>query len=330
MNNIARKKIIIWGGFWGVNEVSLDKTNINSHASVSAYFLQEALSKYFDVILIPDFYKIKDSLLHKDAVAIISTFQRGFTKLHEVCGKDVFDMIKNNFPGLLCSIVDLPEFRSYDENILFTVRPYNKNLKSLIKSLLIKPKVFEIGWCADPKECFPLEMPDNEFNIFVDHGNYAGEDVNKIFYAALLKLKQKYKNIKIYAQTNNGIEEVRRNIDEEYDRTSKIGWLDLINIYKKTHIFCCTHRESAGLAAIEAAMCGAKLYVPVSGDSYISKELLEPNINYIGIDCKENSILKEFEKDILQNIDRINNHNATLKSNTWGLAAKCIWKVLSK
>lgn len=327
-SNITRKKIIIWGGFWGLDKNVLDKNNINSHASVSAFFLQEALLKYFDVVLISDFYKINDALSHKDAIAIISTFQRGFTKLHEVCGKEVFDNIKNNFPGQLCSITDLPEFRLYYENILFTVRPYNRSIKNIVKVLLLKPKVIEIGWCADPVECFPTKTSDDEFNVFVDHGNYAGSDINKLFYDALLNLRLKDKNVRIYTQTNNGIEEVYDDFetDNDYDRSAKVNWLDLINTYKRMHVFCCTHRESAGLAAIEAAMCGAKLYVPFSGDSYISKELLEPNIMYTSINCDVNSITKALDEDFTSGIDRMANHNATLKNNTWERAANTIWK----
>ena len=86
-----KKKIIIWGG----NKKPLRLENLDSHASVSAFFLTKYLRKYYDIINLVDMDTPEQILDYPDIYAVISTFQRGFTNRLILKGKrDLFFTIR--------------------------------------------------------------------------------------------------------------------------------------------------------------------------------------------------------------------------------------------
>lgn len=337
------KKLLIWGG----NNKPLSLETMDSHASVNAYFLTKQLSKRAEqVINIVEMDKPELLLKHLDADIILSTFQYGFTS--RIINKNktaIFQRIRNEYTGIICSIIDDDYCRNYYEDILLTVLPKPKNIikrysRAVCHYVLNREmKSAVMGWSADADECFPESIPDNEFNVFIDHGPYdLKEDDLTMDYINALKAVRKLrpeKTINVYIQDNNGV--VKLNLDdiykpELYIRINKVPWPTVISYYRRCHVFCVTHRESAGLAVIEAAMCGAKIYVPRGRDRnyFISKNLLRQGVNYFIFSSLKNKAMneetleKEFLKDLGKGIDRRLLHNKLSSTNSWENAAENI------
>ena len=70
-----KRKIVIWGG----NKRPLSLDNLDSHASVSAYFLSKYLRDEFEVINLVDMDKPEELLAFSHVDIMFSTFQKGFT-----------------------------------------------------------------------------------------------------------------------------------------------------------------------------------------------------------------------------------------------------------
>lgn len=337
-----KQKLVIWGGWWDKNTpVSLD--NINSHASVSAYFLTKYLSEFYDILNIYDFYSAERILDEKEAIAAISTFQHGFTKLVEKGRKEEFERIRRNFKGKLCSLTDCvypQKYMKYKEDILFTARPPKDDI---FRRILDKRTIVErYGWPAEAELCFPEPVPEKEINIFVDHGLYKkGIDSSRVYFNAFKEIAPLYPGLSfnIYRQNNDGIVKWDLNGDfneTRFVRSSKVPYLDILKYYRKCHVFCATHPESAGLAAIEAAMCGARLYVPFSYfRSYISKDLLKGGLAFKSFNCSKRNIVRALQDDVACGFDerekqRKMQHEVLLKTNTWKNVALKIDKVLKR
>lgn len=333
-----KKRVIIWGG----NGKTMSLETLDSHASVNAYFLTKYLKNEFEVINITDIDKPQEILKYDNIHSVIATSQYGFT--NRIIGKakyELFDKIRKHVKGKLCSIADDNNIRKYYEDILFCVRKINSH--NLIKSRKISfnkdLKVFRSGWCAEPSLFYP-ENNNDEFNIFIDHAPYSLKSTNYIekYYNALLKLIKNNtdKKITVYHQNDFGIVKWDftndLNLKTIYNRSIKVPYLSVAEVYRKIHIFCFTHKESAGLSGIEAAMCGAKLYIPtdILGRSFIKKDLLNKNINY-KIFYPNNYILeKQFQKDICLGINKnLNHEKLKFSSNTWKSASKIISKAIN-
>jgi len=330
-----KKKLIIWGGWWD-KERTLSLTTINSHASVSAYFLTKYLSEFYDVVNINNFYSAGRILDHKDAIAALSTFQNGFTRMHEKGRGSVYENIRKEYTGKLCSIVDDTYRLKYNEDILFTVKPHKGKIDSMIRDFLGTDTVIQrCGWPADPEICFPEHISEKEINIFVDHGWYGGKlDCSHVYFKAFKDIVRDFPGLtfNVYRQNNKGI--VRWDLRDEfkeanYVRALKVPYLDIIKAYRRCRIFCVTHPESAGLAAIEAAMCGARLYVPsFLTRSFISRELLNDGIEYSRVNMTKRSIISVLRNDIGRGLNREKARANLMQTNTWRNAAAGIHSVL--
>jgi len=333
-----RKKIIIWGG----NNKSLNLETLDSHASVNAFFLTKYLKKYYDIINIVNIDAPEKILEYDNVYAVIATSQFGFTNRLIKKGKHkLYYLIKNHVNGKLCSIADNNNLNKYYEDILFCVRPVNKYKLFFSRYKSKNPNLLAVhsGWCAEPEVFFPNLNNNRDLNIFINHAPYSSEAKNFIskYYCALKKIKKKFSelNINVFHQNNNGIVKwdfTENNfLNDTYDRTIKIPHLRIAEFYKRIHIFCVTHKESAGLSAIEAAMCGAKIYIPFDnyGRKFIKNDLFNKNIDHTFLFPFIDSIYKQFEKDIINPVDKENNHNnLKISENTWEFAAKIIHKTL--
>ena len=88
------------------------------------------------------------------------------------------------------------------------------------------------------------------------------------YHFALKSITNKYPeiNFNIFHQNNDGLIKWNfkddKNLKNRYDRNVKVPYLDLL-MTRKIHVFCFTHKESTGLSGIEAALAGAKLYIPM-------------------------------------------------------------------
>ena len=118
---------------------------------------------------------------------------------------------------------------------------------------------------------------------------------------------------------------------QQYKRNAKVPWSKIMSYYQQSHIFCLTHQESAGLAAIEAAMCGAKLYIPlINGKAFIKKELINPSISHSFISCSAEIIAAEILSDIGKQDMRLGNHQRIANKHDWSIAAARIYNHISR
>ncbi|MFC1808890.1 hypothetical protein ACFL3D_02050 [Candidatus Omnitrophota bacterium] len=335
-----KKTIIIWGG----NGKPLSLENIDSHASVSAFYLTKYLSKYFNVINLTNMDKPEDILKYNNIYAVISTFQKGFTnRIVKKNKKELFYKIRDHIKGKLCSIYDYNDNSEYHEDLIFTVRDVcERNIQvARGKSFNSRMTFHHIGWCADPNACCPTLLNEKEINIFIDHPPYSTKVPNATYqyYDACKKFKKSNPLLKVtvYQQTNSGIKvfDLESNEKKEKDvyiRTNKVPWIDMMQLYKKIHFFCITHPESACLSAIEAAMCGAVLCIPLYrfNRPFIPRELLAHNLKHELFRYHFGNVCKLFQKHHNAGFSRIQNHKNLSLTNSWDIAAQRIYESLNK
>lgn len=342
---MTKKKLLIWGG----NRKELHLENLDSHASVSAYFLTKYLSPYYDIVNLVDMDRPEQLLDHLEVDCMLSTFQYGFTsRVVKKDKQDLFLEIRKRFNGPLCSIVDSIWNERYYEDILFTVLPppAKRNRKEVSEKCFNKNILMtRMGWSADPLECFPVSLPKGEINVFVDHPPYSSDspDCTPQYFRAFKRFSEENPTIglNVYQQNNQGI--VKWNLDGEIDqgdyvRSNKVPWKEIIEYYQRTHVFCVTHPESAGLAVIEAAMCGAKMYIPIRKfvNPFISKKLIKGGITFTSFrhspgfrDCSHR-IKRAFERDVSRGFNREAIHQRLTRTNSWEIAARRIHSILSQ
>ena len=83
------------------------------------------------------------------------------------------------------------------------------------------------------------------------------------------------------------------------------------------------------MSGVEAALAGAKLYIPkdLMGRMFIKGDLLNNNFNYEIMRPFTHCFYKQFIKDVEKGIDRKLNHKKIANSkNTWESAANIIYK----
>ena len=337
-------KIVIWGG----NGQDLELENIDSHASLSAYFLTRYLSEKFDVVNLVDMDAPEELLEHTDALALVSTFQRGFTS--RIVGKDkqsLYRELRGKFTGKLLSIVDSLDSRKYVEDVLLFVRRpgWSTLLRARLASRNRSLRAVWMGWRADSEVCSPLEANENEIRIFVDHPPYSSDalDATPAYYEAFRAAVSEFPELKISVrhQHNDRIEDwytedatLNRS---RYVRSAKIPWTTMVGAYRTTDIFCVTHEESAGLGTIEAAMCGARIYVPEKrfGRAFISRRLFADTVPYsafkFSADVGQTSsrIRELFLDDIRRGLERAAVHKQVSRHHSWSEAAEIIGRELT-
>ena len=335
---MTKKRIIIWGG----NSKTLTIDTLDSHASVNAFFLTKYLRSHYDVINITNIDNPELILDYDNIHSVISTAQYGFTNRIVKKGKEeLFEKIRKHISGKLCSIADNNNIGKYYEDVLFCVRPINPRNSNKSKKLSGNPNLIEVrsGWCAEPEVFYPEKIDKNEFNVFIDHAPYSEGALNYIskFHAALDKVIARYPDrvINVYHQNNEGLIKWNFKYDSDlnsiYTRNRKVPYLDIAKLIRKMHVFCYTHQESAGLSGIEAAMAGAKLYIPTNilGRTLIKRDLLKDGVNHdimLPYVCK---FYDQFVMDIEKGIDRKLNHERLAYSkNTWENASNIIHDII--
>lgn len=327
-----KKTIVIWGGWWDDSPPPKAPEMLNSNASVTAYFLGKELEYYFDVVRIHNFGRIDEAIKYRDAIAILSTYQMGFTKLKQKL-PEKFRRVRRETTARFCSILDIVGFQRYEEDVIFTVIPKKRTPKNLLKWFRAGAYIFESGWCAAPEYCNPIPKKGRPFTIFLDHGHYAGSDFTHLFVNALNVLANDtgIPEIRVLYQSNRGVEQWSIGESwhfEKYKRISKVPWLEMVNYYRNTDIFCITHKETAGLSALEAAMSGATLCVPSAQAPFINTGLLNLGVDYIKVKCDVNDIASALKRCIRNGVDNYRNHQAASNLH-WAAAARRIHTALA-
>jgi hypothetical protein len=128
-----------------------------------------------------------------------------------------------------------------------------------------------IGWAADPDLLYP-EQSKTELRILLDHPYYKSgqpditEAVTKdaTMFADLGPWDGLYRNVRVRRLINGGAEDVTIADPplKMFDR-QHVPFPDIAREYRKTHVYCVTHKESVGLTCLELALCGALVVAPV-------------------------------------------------------------------
>jgi len=95
-------------------------------------------------------------------------------------------------------------------------------------------------------------------------------------------------------------EEKTHNIELEKEKEYPFGrgknrWVDMILHYRKTHIYCVTHKESGGLTVMETGCCGASVIIP---NGFINP-ILASEVNSYPCQAEYKSIKVTIENAIL-------------------------------
>ena len=199
-----------------------------------------------------------------------------------------------------------------------------------------------MGWCASPDIFYSEKTKENEINIFIDHAPYNKSALNLVsnFNSVLKIIINEFpdKLISVYHQNDEGIVKWNftcdSNLNNPYNRQIKVPYLKIADIYRKIHIFCASHKESAGLSSIEVAMCGAKLYIPLDlyGRPFLKADLLSKHIEHKLLIFNGLFMKRQFVLDIRKGIDKNKNRNKVLNStkHTWKHAAQVIENTILK
>ncbi|MGB0719450.1 MAG: hypothetical protein ACPGRX_03200 [Bdellovibrionales bacterium] len=329
---MTKPHLILWGGSWDADAKPIVLGDLDSHAKVSLFFLKDALSRYFSLSCIENFDAIVAGIfdhLREDTIGVLSTFQAGFTQLRQK-KPEIYQKIVPHLKGKKFSIIDETTFRRTCEDRLFTVIAPDFAVKNRLHTLLSPSKAHYMGWCASPEHCYPEDK--KSFTVFVDHGHYAGIDYTAMVMDALAKTKAE-RPIRVFIQGNAGVREWDLAVpwaQETYERANKVPWAQMMAHYRQADLFCLTHLESAGLSAIEAAMCGARLIVPkTNGRAFLHGGLLKPPLDFVCVDCDAEALRACFAAQIRMGVDRQRNHETLKAGNSWDQAAQRIYNVLA-
>lgn len=148
-----------------------------------------------------------------------------------------------------------------------------------------------IGWAADHDHLYP-EQKSDQLRILLDHPYYKNgqPDITEavtvdatMFAHTGAWQKYGYKTAKVRRLVNGGAEDVTINDPplKMFDRRH-IPFPDIAQEYRKTHIYCVTHKESVGLTCLELAYCGAFVVAP-KGMIYDDRLQTIRHIEYEGV-----------------------------------------------
>jgi hypothetical protein len=157
-----------------------------------------------------------------------------------------------------------------------------------------------IGWAADPKYLYP-EQSKTELRILLDHPYYkSGQpDITEAatkdatMFADLGPWDGLYRSVRVRRLVNGGAEDVTINDAplKMFDR-QHVPFPDIAGEYRKTHVYCVTHKESVGLTCLELAMCGALVVAP-TGMIYQDRLDTVRHVLYEGVRVPWSEVLDE-------------------------------------
>jgi hypothetical protein len=157
-----------------------------------------------------------------------------------------------------------------------------------------------IGWAADPDLLHP-EQKSSELRILIDHPYYksgqpditeaATVDTTMFAHTGAWQAYG-YKTAKVRRLINGGAEDVTINDAplKAFER-QHVPFPDICSEYRRTHVYCATHKESVGLTCLELAYCGALVVAP-TGMIYPDRLATVRHIEYEGVRAPWGEILK--------------------------------------
>ena len=142
----------------------------------------------------------------------------------------------------------------------------------LINDDSILERQYKVWWCGDDEYLYP-EQDKDKFYILLDHVHYSSKKydfIYDLYRRGLEEVSKQYPiDVKIIADPNIQDFDILKKKEYPYTRSKNI-WLNIVQYYRKTHLYCVTHLELGGLSVMETAWCGASIIIP---DSYICNAL---------------------------------------------------------
>ena len=190
----------------------------------------------------------------------------------------LFDKVRSVTDGLVCVIGDTDEIIG-PEDIIFHAR------ESVHDETPIQSRW--IGWGADNTVFYP-DKNDSQLSVFVDMYPILPRErkdviTEEVFIDTLRRLPEKimqygYNDMRIRTIGREGLVTInseREIHDVVYNKTARIPYSQLAEEMCETDIFIAGHSESMGLSALEAAMSGSFLVLPVVwGKPFIKPDLV--------------------------------------------------------
>lgn len=128
-----------------------------------------------------------------------------------------------------------------------------------------------VGWAADPVVLFPMQDPKT-LRVLIDHRLYrAGEDATDHVTQQAIDFKRSgkwrdhgYEDMIIRRFEDGGVVTIENDVASKPFTREHVPFIEIVDEYRKAHIFIVTHHESLGLSVLESAMCGALVLSPQS------------------------------------------------------------------
>lgn len=221
-------------------------------------------------------------------------------------GSAFIDLLVKKSKNRLCSYGDISMSHQ---------TKYKESIFTVLQKDDTKNKIYQVWWCGDNQFLYP-QQDDKKIQILLDHIDYSpkrkyNNNIFSIYREALFDLSKKYPiNVKIIA--NPSVINFDINQEQEYPfRRGQNKWIDIIPEYRKTHIYCVTHKESGGLTVMETGACGASVIIP---KDFINP-ILAKQVKSYHCEVEKNSIYNTLERAILD-YDKQKNLDI-VKKYTW-------------
>lgn len=220
--------------------------------------------------------------------AILALGVRYFSKLPQEVGH----ALSTKFKGLVCQIHDASLLDGAPIDVNFTVRDDRWRYISNENNRLTRHERYNyhIGWAADSEIFYP-EQKGDVLKVFVDHSTFTdtAPDYTLNIMMSLIRLRDEvnagkhlgFKSLEVKTLTDAGLEivDLEKIVISPYNRKA-VPLTEFSEALRSSHLFIVTHNESVGLTVLEAAYCGAYLFVP------------EGTINPDRLKCVKHSVFK--------------------------------------
>jgi len=220
--------------------------------------------------------------------AVLALGVRYFSRLPKEVGYE----LSSKFKGLVCQIHDASLLDGAPVDVNFTVRDDAWRYASNENNRLTRHERYNyhIGWAADSDIFYP-EQDGCVLKVFVDHTTFAdtAPDYSLNIMMSLSRLRidvvagklAGFKSLEVTTLTDKGLEVIDLDniVISPYNRKA-VPLTEFSAALRSSHLFIVTHNESVGLTVLEAAYCGAHLFVP------------EGTINPDRLECVKHTVFK--------------------------------------
>lgn len=190
---------------------------------------------------------------------------RHFSRIPESCTLMLRDVVR----GAVTQIHDCPMVNQPTDTV-FSIRSGDSKFMQ---------HCTHIGWAADHTVLYPEQDPKT-LRVLIDHRLYRdGDDVTDHITRQAIAFrnggawkKHGFDGMVIRRFEDGGVKTIGDDTGALLFNRQHVPFLEIVEEYRKAHIFIVTHRESVGLSVLESAMCGALVLAP---HGFIAPDLID-------------------------------------------------------